>query len=89
MHMVRESPLQPTDRDQELLGPWLVEFRRSWHALALAEWARERGPGAITIHLDDRLLGSGPTFSEAMQAAQRRAATLATSTEAPLARAAV
>jgi hypothetical protein len=60
-----------------------VEFRRSWHALALAEWARERGPGAI--HLDDRLLGSGPTFSEALQAAQRRAATLATSTGAPLA----
>jgi hypothetical protein len=40
------------------------------------------GPGELRIAVDDRLLGDGETFAEALQAAQRRAATLATSTGA-------
>jgi hypothetical protein len=39
-----------------------------------------KGPGEITIDLDSRQLGAGPTFEEALTAAQRHAAELA---EAP------
>jgi hypothetical protein len=39
-----------------------------------------RGPGIIRIDLDGRQLGAGPTFAEALTAAQRHAAELA---EAP------
>lgn len=34
----------------------------------------ERKPGAIRIVLDDRTIGSGPSFETALQAAQRTAA---------------
>jgi hypothetical protein len=37
----------------------------------------ERGPGEIRILLDDRIIGTGPTFEAALQAAQRKAAGMA------------
>jgi hypothetical protein len=42
-------------------------------------------PGHIAIAVDDVVLGVGRDFTEALRSAQRRAATLATSTGAPLA----
>jgi hypothetical protein len=36
-----------------------------------------KGPGEITIAVDDRLLGHGPDFATALRSAQRRAAELA------------
>lgn len=43
-------------------------------------------PGRLTITVDDRQLGAGPTFAEAFHQATRRAAELAVGTVAPLAR---
>jgi hypothetical protein len=49
-----------------------------WAAQIGGELGTSGGSGAITIMIGDRQLGAGPTFSEALQAAQQRAATLNT-----------